>query len=127
MARVLVDSNILIAVLRRHEEVISALTKLSEDAVPICSALSIYEVEQGARPDEIDSTRRFLEAFDVAPVNHAVAQKAAELVRASKRSIRQIDPIDFLIAATCLVHRYELLTLNRKDFQFPDLQLHPAL
>jgi predicted nucleic acid-binding protein len=54
------------------------------------------------------------------PVTDMVAHRAGELRRRYRRSHCTIGLVDYLIAATALVHGLELVTLNIKHFPMFD-------
>lgn len=125
MSRHLLDSNILIGFLRHQEQSTEILRSLSPFEVPACSTLSIYEIRLGMRPVEQTRTEQFLSTMESIPVSDEISRMAAELGRPLVQSRKSIDPIDLLIAATCIVHHLTLVTFNRKHFKFPGLSLMP--
>jgi predicted nucleic acid-binding protein len=127
MARYLLDTDVLIWVLRNRRETVDLLSHLSEESgeAPACSALSILEVWSGIRTSEIHKTGVFLDALQAIPIDGVVARQAAELLRASKRHRNPREWIDALIAATVLRDQRILVTYNRKDYPYPNLVLYP--
>lgn len=127
MARYLLDTDILIWVLRNRQETVELLSRLSEESgeAPACSALSILEIWSGVRPPEVPKTQLLLDALEALSVDAAVARQAAELLRPLKRQRNPREWIDALIAATALRSQRILVTHNRKDYPYPNLVLYP--
>lgn len=127
MAKYLVDSDVLIWVLRGRRETVDVVSRVAaEGSEPLaCSALNILEIWSGAKSFETHKTSVLLDALDVLPVDRVVARLAAELLRAARQPSSPRDWIDAVIAATALHHRLTLLTYNRKDYPYPDLVLYP--
>lgn len=117
--RYCVDSDVVIWHLRnatRRTTVTSSLEALARAGTLTCSAITVAEVEQGIRTGEEASTRGVLGAFDVYAADRVVAQRAGEMVRDLRARGRTMGLADAIIAATCVVHGLELVTLNLKDF-----------
>lgn len=112
----LFDSTVLVAHLRG----VAAATELLRDAVrddqAACSVLSRVEIEGGTRSLERAKIARLFAALRMEPVTDAIARRAAEQLRAHRRSHPGIDLVDYVIAATAEIHGAELLTLNVKHF-----------
>lgn len=112
----LFDSTVLVAHLRG----VAAATELLRDAVrddqAACSVLSRVEIEGGTRSLELAKVARLFAALRMEPVTDAIARRAAEQLRAHRRSHPGIDLVDYVIAATAEIHGAELLTLNVKHF-----------
>ena len=51
------------------------------------------------------------------PFDESVAEVAVDLNKALKRKSKQIDTADLFIAATAIVAKLPLATLNRKHFE----------
>lgn len=98
------------------------------------SVISIYEIELGAyrsgRTSDIDTLQK---SFIVLPLTKEIAMRAARLDIDLIRQNLQIGVKDTFIAATCLVHKVPLLTVNVRHFdrvvglQLIDLDTLPAL
>lgn len=104
MARILVDSDVLVDHLRGHRRLVHGRDEL------FVSAITRAELFAGRRTDE-RRIRRLLEPMTELPVDRPIAERAGRLRRTS--AIRLPDA---LIAATALEHRLVLVTRNEKDF-----------
>lgn len=120
---VLVDTSVMIDVLRGHPEAARVLRDARHRGLLHASEVTRLEVLAGMRPAEEASTRDFFRAF----VWHAVAEDVAERAGAIGRQWlpgnRGIDAADLIIAATASMLDAELYTMNIKHFpMFPDLR-----
>jgi toxin FitB len=104
VARILVDSDVLVDHLRGHRRLVRG-----QDDVFV-SAVTRAELFAGRGAEE-RRIRRRLEAMTELPVDAAVAERAGRIRRATN-----IRLPDALIAATAIEHRLTLVTRNRRDF-----------
>ncbi|MBI2920851.1 MAG: type II toxin-antitoxin system VapC family toxin [Planctomycetes bacterium] len=121
MAGVLLDSDVIIWCLRGRQDALARVEAFAQTALPACSALSVAEVESGMKSGEELKTRAFLSAMEVRPVDAAVASEAARRIRHWRARGRTLTLIDACIAATCLLHGFQLATFNRRHYPFTDL------
>jgi predicted nucleic acid-binding protein len=121
MAKVLLDSDVIIWCLRGRKDVLERVDEFARTAVPACSALSVAEVESGMKPAEELKTRAFLSAMDVQSVDAAIASEAARHLRQWRSRGRTLTLVDACIASTCMLHGFQLATFNRRHYPFRDL------
>lgn len=112
---VVVDTNVLVDVLRGVPEAVAALEQRAAEEVVIPSMVR-FELLAGARPSEMASISSLLDACLDAPVDASVAEAAAGLARRYLPSHSGIDPIDYVVAATARLLDAQLLTRNVKHF-----------
>lgn len=113
MSRVL-DTSVLIDVLRGHEPAVSFVTGLPD--VPACSEICRVEVLRGLRSEERRGAERLFAALRWIPVDEVVARRAGELGRRFRRSHAAIATADLVVAATAEEAGLELATCNTRDF-----------
>lgn len=114
MALLLVDTTVLIDVLRGKEEAVEWW--LSLDQVPICSEVSRAEVLRGVRTGEESATARLLGTLDWRPVDETVSRLAGVFGREFRESFPRLGLADLLIAATATTEAAELMTGNTRHF-----------
>lgn len=104
MARILVDTDVLVDHLRGQRRLVAGKDDLYVSAVTRAELFS----GRGAEERRI---RRMLEAMTDLAVDSAVAERAGRLRRRTPCRLP-----DALIAATALEHRLTLMTRNTRDF-----------
>lgn len=112
MVGALFDTNILIDHLNAIPEARREIARFESRAV---SVITWMEVMVGARADLVESTRLFLEAFEVLPLDDGIANRAVEL-----RRTHRIKLPDAVIWATAQTAGRLLVTRNTKDFPRDD-------
>ncbi len=125
MAEYLLDSDVLIWILRGKLEALSAVRDLRSRGTVGCSALSVFEVELGMKRGEEDRTRELFRSLTSYDVNAPAASQAANWFREYRSKGRTLDFIDLLIAATSLQWNLTLVTYNPKDFPIHELAILP--
>lgn len=121
---ILVDTDVLIANLRGIDAARDWLRHTRTQAGRLAvSVVTNAEIVGGMRSPERREVTRLLNSLRPIPVTDMTAHRAGELRRRYRRSHSAIGLVDYLIAATALVHGLELATLNIKHFpMFADLE-----
>lgn len=119
---ILLDSNILIDILKGREQTIRTVESFSGNL--FISAASAMELYYGAfNKAENKKIERFLFLFEIVQIDEEISKLAVTLVNKYAQS-HTLDIPDVLIAATAIVHHYQLFTYNIKDFKYiNDLRL----
>lgn len=112
MVKALFDSNILIDLLRNHDEARAEIALFDDRAISI---ITWMEVMVGASETSKSNTRAFLAGFDRIELNEAVAERAVDLRR--KHHMKLPDAIVWASAQT---QGRLLVTRNTKDFPTDD-------
>lgn len=110
------DTNYLIAYAgEAHEGVVAQMDAwILEDRKLHCSAMAWAEFLCGpVLGEEIDAMASLL--TDIVPVTPELAAEGARLLRETGRRSRSLQ--DCIIAATAILAREPLATINRKDFE----------
>lgn len=113
---VLVDTSVLIDVLRGREAAVAVLrAELAAGSVH-ASEITRAEVLGGMRESEEAVTRALLSILTWHPIDHTVSVRMGELARAWRRTHSGIDIADYAIAATAQLLGVRLLTRNVRHF-----------
>lgn len=116
---ILCDTNIFIEIYRDNLNIIKAVKSIGQHNIAI-SDVTCAELLYGARnKKELQTIRKDLNKLTVLPIDAEVSTKAVELVEKYALSHKLSLP-DALIAATAIIHKIKLYTLNLKDFRFLD-------
>jgi predicted nucleic acid-binding protein len=116
MIEYLIDTNILIAVLKGNAKLKSFIENLA------CALDTTVYVEliQGAKNKaEVQKIEKYLTQFELIHFDKAVSRKTIELIRAHSKSHGLMFG-DAVIAAAYLENNLTLITYNIRDFQFID-------
>jgi len=118
-AVVLCDTNILIEFYKNNQKIVAALRDIGAENIAI-SAVTAGELLFGAlNKKEVQTIKRDIEHLNLMHINDFISEKYIELMLQYSKSHGLVIP-DSLIAATVLVNKVSLYTLNRKDFIFID-------
>jgi predicted nucleic acid-binding protein len=110
----LIDTDVLIDYLRGRAEAVSYLEGLQESL--LVSAVTVAELYAGVREgDERTALEEFLAAFEIVPVDQAIAVKGG-LYRRDYGKSHATGLADALIAATADSRQATLVSLNAKHF-----------
>jgi len=122
MAAVLLDTTVLIDLLRGRSGAIGRLETLrSTGDLPHVCAVNIEEVVRGLRPSEHDAARRLFAGLLVVPLVEREGRQAGEWRRDFAARGQTLAQADCLIAASARGARARLATGNPKDFPFAEL------
>lgn len=125
MALCLLDTNILIGLLRGREDRARLLHNLTEQRhLLACCPITTAEVYGGMRPREQDATRTFMDSLEFLPITPAIARRAGLLRRDYAAKGRSLSIADTMIAAVSLEYHCTLVTENVRDFPMPELALY---
>lgn len=121
---VLCDTNILIHAFNGNQDTISKLETIGFQNV-ILSSITVMELLQGmGNKTELSQMKKKIRYYDVIHLDDKISSKAIELIEKYKLSHNLQIP-DAIIGATAIVHRIELFTYNKKDFEFmPQISLY---
>lgn len=83
-------------------------------------------VHAGMQPEEGYVTQKLLTRLTTIDLDREIADRAGDMIAASRRAGHALSVPDAIIAATAIGHGLTLVTLNARDFeQLPGLSLYP--
>lgn len=124
MSNVLLDSDIIIEILRNNEAIAKEVKKLFRKGKLICfSPVTKAEVYHGIRPKEEINTSRLFTKMTCLSINDATGETAGNYLRKYHKS-HNVELGDALIAAAAKVNKAVLFTLNRKHYPMKDIKFH---
>jgi predicted nucleic acid-binding protein len=117
MGALLLDSSVLIDLLRRRPGAVERLTRIHESGdTPYVCAISIEELTCGLRSSEDDDVIALFEGLRVAPLGIPEGRLAGYWRRSFARRGRTLSQPDCLIAAAAVGIDGRLATGNPRDF-----------
>jgi predicted nucleic acid-binding protein len=122
---VLIDSDIVIEVLRaRDAAILAQWSKLADSSLPILvTPITFAEIEAGARSREMPAIARFFAPLTCVAIDQKIGQLAGEYLRQYGKS-HNLKIADALIAASAAQNQATLWTRNRKHYPMPDLSFY---
>jgi tRNA(fMet)-specific endonuclease VapC len=123
--RVLIDTSIVIEYLRSQNRKVSAFVKLFKDNDLCISAISIFELYNGATNESKKQDIEIL-CYEIENIDFDIntAKTASEIYRNLRSKNKIIEFRDILISATAIQYNLPIATLNVKHFeQIENLQL----
>jgi len=128
---VILDTNIIIDHLRQRNGAdtqllrMTAVVPLAELAISTISIQELFEGKSSKDCEKQNALYLVMAPFTTLPYTTEVARCAGEIARDAKQPIEFADAA---IAATAMVHRAQLYTLNVKHFRdIPGLELYEPL
>ena len=119
----LIDTDVLIWVLRGNQSYLELLSNLRNETVLAISTLTIAEIYKNILPIEITRTEALFTQFKLYPVTDHIARSGGLYWKQYAPRFKTLHIFDCLIAATAKEHNTVLVTLNRKHFPMKDIQL----
>lgn len=126
----LIDTDILIWVLRKNEHSSSAnkkykdlFKKLSRKDTLAISTITIAEIYKNTYPSELVETEELLTELRTYDVTPKIAKQAGLYWQEYSKKLLGLSIIDCLIAATTSDGNATLVTLNKKHFPMKDIKL----
>jgi len=118
LEKIILDTNILIEILKGDHSIVSKVESL--DAVLSISSITVMELYYGAfNKQELFKLKKFVHLFEVIELNRKISKISSELIFEYAKSHNLAIP-DSLIASTAIYENCSLYTLNVKDFRFID-------
>ncbi len=118
----IMDTSVLIDLLRGHQPIILKLQALQQRNVPLfLTSISVFELWQGTEDihhkKKSQQLQHLLESLGVFTFDIPAAKEAGIIHAALKEEGQMIDPEDSMIAGIARIHNETLLTRNAKHFE----------
>ena len=114
---IMVDSDIIIWILRGKNEFLDELeNKINEQNESLfITPIQIPEILSGTRASEMEDTDRMMKSFNILDINENIGKIAGKYLKKYRKS-HGITLADSLIAASAILNKTKLWTLNRKHY-----------
>lgn len=125
MARILLDSGLLIRHLRNHQPTVRLLRTLGRTERLSIAAITRLEVRAGMNVEERYRTQKLLSRFTCYHLDPIIADQTGDLILRLQSKGHGISVPDAIIAATALTYHLTLITYNQAHFAIvPGLSLY---
>jgi len=123
----LLDTDVLIEVLRNNTSVAEQLKSLRRPGDLVCySPITKAEIYQGLRGGEETRTAKLFEAMECFSIDAAAGEKAGEYLRTFRKS-HGLELADALIAACAYHQQAAFITFNRRHYPMTDIRFHDLM
>lgn len=119
----LVDTNILIWIIRGKKEYIDWFDDLEGNVTLFISSITIAEIFKNVFPQELVRTEKILSQFQVLSVTASLAKQGGLYWQQYNKKYKNLHILDCLIAATTKEHNLTLVTLNTRHFPMSDIRI----
>ena len=119
----LLDTDVLIWVLRGKKEIVEKVLKLKEESALAISVISTAEIYKNVYPSELSITEDYLNEHIVFDVDQKIAKIAGLYWQQYIKRLKNLSLTDCLIAATANVNNLTLVSLNTKHFPMKDIKI----
>lgn len=120
---ILPDTNILIAYFTHTEPVFSFMDREINKKSVVFSVIAIAEFLIKATAEESNIVTQMAEQTGIIPVDQAVMLQAVRYRKMAMKKHKRVHLLDCFIAASAKLHQAILLTYDRRDYPFKDLQI----
>ena len=122
MKKSLLDTSILIAFLRGESRVVNRVEEYLKkfDRLSL-SIITYYEILRGLKylgnKRKLKEFEELMDKCEIVLLDRDIVKKASEIYAELKKKGELIEDADILIAATCIIKGYILITDNEKHFK----------
>jgi predicted nucleic acid-binding protein len=121
---ILLDTTVLIDVLRGRRRTVERLTALRQHGdVPYTTPISVEEIHRGLRATERVTATRLFDGLRIASIGRREGVRAGDWRRDHASAGMTLAQADCLIAAAAVTLGVPLATGNPKDFPMPELEV----
>ncbi|OGH20108.1 MAG: hypothetical protein A3D74_03435 [Candidatus Levybacteria bacterium RIFCSPHIGHO2_02_FULL_37_13] len=119
----LLDTDVLIWMLRGRKDIIEKVSQLKSVSKLGISVITIAEVYQNIFPSELTETEEFINLHVVFDVDFKAAKVGGLYWQQYSKKLKNLTLSDCLIAATANINDAILVSLNTKHFPMKDIQI----
>jgi len=119
----LLDTDVLIWILRGNNKIINFIEKKLKKSKPAISLLSAAEIFKNIYPKEVKPTEKFLKAHILLSINYQIAKTAGLYWKEYIKKRKKLGILDCLIAATAKCNNLKVITCNVKHFPMKDIKV----
>jgi len=123
MNKILLDSDVVINILKKKDETLKQLM-LFHDSELYISPITVAEIFAGAKEKEIDTINRLFSYFKIAEINYGIGEIAGVYAKNYKKAFCGISLEDYLIAATAKYYHLTLWSYNKKHYPMDDILIN---
>jgi len=124
MRDILLDSDVIIEILRGNGKVIEEVVSLGKSGRAVLyTPVSKAEIFHGIREGETEKVEMLFSGCGSVPITDGIGEKAGHYLRQFHKS-HGTDIADALIAAAAFISNADLFTFNHKHYPMKDLKLH---
>ena len=120
MTKILLDTDVVINILKKKEETLQQLNELNECEFYI-SPIVIAEVYAGARKKEIKEIEMLFSYFKSLEIGDDIGILTGNYANEFQKAFNGISLEDFMIAATAKYYNLTLWTYNKKHYPMRDI------
>jgi len=120
---IVIDTDILIWILRGNETVKTKFTALVTEAngYVFITPIQVAEIYAGLREKEKIKTERFLESLNIIDIDKEVGKLAGEFIQEYNKS-HNVTMADALIGSAAKLNGFKLWTLNKKHYPMLEIK-----
>jgi predicted nucleic acid-binding protein len=126
MAKVLLDSDVIIEWLRGHQPFVEQVPKLIEEHSELFwTPVSVAEIFAGVRKGEEDAAGNLFLLLEPVTISIEIGKKAGRYLKSYSKS-HSVELGDALIAACAWSEGLKLWTLNKKHYPMKDVDFYDS-
>lgn len=119
----LIDTDVLIWILRGDQKIITKILNLKEKAPLAMSVMSIAEVYQNIFPSELVDAEELISQYIILDLDQKLAKMGGFYWQDYSKNLKNLSLADCLIAATANVNNATVVSLNTKHFPMTDIKV----